>query len=206
MAGGDRSIFGAADMRRIAQAGCRILAGFAVAAPALILPPLLMFAGYDVLVFEPRQAQIRMLASPMMHDRRELTPLVSALVQRSYRGDVAAGAAELLIDRLQVHHVMKGEAGWQATHALWSALVSVHLSEDERVALVASGAYMGDGHYGFEAEAIARFGMPMSKLSADQAATIVALLHAPGLYQEAPAQLARRRDWLLKGLIRGAKA
>jgi membrane carboxypeptidase/penicillin-binding protein PbpC len=169
----------------------------ALLALALVLP-VSLFIGYDLSAFQSRKAEISTLLSQATHDERQLSPQMSGLVRVSTGGNTTTLSARILIEELRVPQVGESMFGWHATSLLWWAYCAIHLSEQERLTLIASRSWMGNGRYGYSAEALARFQRPLSSLSLAEAATLVALAHSPSLFASSPERLARRRDWLLR--------
>jgi len=174
------------------------VARIATALLALVLLLLLsLFIGYDLSAFQSRKVEISTLLAQATRDERQLSPRTSNLVRVSTGGKTAALSARILIDELRVPRIGESMLGWHATSLLWWAYCAVHLSEQERLTLIASRSSMGNGRYGYSAEALVRFQRPLSSLSLPEAATLVALTHSPSLFASSPERLARRRDWLL---------
>jgi hypothetical protein len=96
---------------------------------------------------------------------------------------------------LNVSPPEKGMLHWHATNLLWWNLVSLHLPKREQIALVASRPGRG-----YSAASQSLFRRPLFALSADEAATVVALAFAPNYYRAHPERLAQRRDFLLSKL------
>lgn len=175
------------------------VARIATALLALVLLLLLsLFIGYDLSAFQSRKAEISTLLSQATRDERRLSPQVASLVRVSTGGSTATRSARILIEELRVPQVGESMLGWHATSLLWWAYCAIHLSEQERLTLIASRSWMGNGRYGYSAEALVRFGRPLSSLSLPEAATLVALAHSPSLFASSSERLARRRDWLLR--------
>lgn len=178
-------------MQRVARIATALLA-------LVLLLLLCLFIGYDLSAFQSRKVEISTLLSQATRDEKHLSPPVASLVRVSTGGKTAALSARILIDELRVPQVGESMLGWHATSLLWWAYCGIHLSEQERLTLIASRSWMGNGRHGYSAEALVRFGRPLSSLSLPEAATLFALTHSPSLYASSPSQLARRRDWLLR--------
>jgi len=83
---------------------------------------------------------------------------------------------------------------WHMTFFLWSHLVCLRSSEAEVAAAFSSRAYTGAGRSGLNAGALARFAKPLSRLSPEEAAEIIALLGpAADAGQPRGARAAQRR-------------
>lgn len=171
-------------------------------ASALILATI-AFISYDVLTFQSRRSDISALIARSTTDEQIISPKISHLVHVSLNGHAAAFVARILIDELHVPWLRKGQLGWHITAALWQGCVALHLTEQEQMTLIASRSYMGNGRYGFSAEAMARFQHPLSEASLSELSTLVALTHSPTAYASSPERLAQRRDWLLSQVQSG---
>lgn len=162
----------------------------------ILLLLVISFIGYDLVEFQSRRADIRQLLDSAIQEERDPPANVVGLLHAAYPdGRLASFAAHILLDRL---HVPTGRMlYWHVISTLWWVLVSLHLSEQERVAVVIAGAFVGHGQYGLSAAAQHWFARPLSALSASEAATLVALLQSPSLYGKDLDRLRKRRDFLL---------
>lgn len=168
----------------------------ALLALALLLP-LSLFICYDLSAFQSRKGEIAALISQATPDETHLSPQVAHLIRVSTSGTTATLSARILIDELHVPRAGASMLGWHATNLLWWVYCTIHLSEQERLTLIASRSDMGRWRYGFSAEAVARFQRPLSSLSLAETATLVALADNPSVFGSSPERLVHRRDWLL---------
>ncbi len=179
-------------------------AKIAAALVALVLVmTLFLFIGYNLPAFQGRKGEIATLISHATPDETHLSPQVANLIRISAGKNISALSARILINELHVPSANEGNLGWHATTLLWWAYSTVHLSEHEQLTLIASRSDMGNGRYGYSAEALARFQRPLSSLSLPEAATLVALTYSPSVYDSSPVRLIRRRDWLLRQMQNG---
>jgi hypothetical protein len=175
-----------------------------IAAASAVLASSAGFVAYDLAVFQSRRAQIGVLLSQASNDERFASPRLLALV-RADTGDPSGQAARILVTDLPVTPIGAGQMGRHLTGVLWRALVALHLSEQEQVALIASRSSMGQGQVGYSAAAHHYFGKPLAQLSLEETASLVAIAWAPGAYLHAPDRQARRRELLLRRVAQAAR-
>jgi hypothetical protein len=157
---------------------------------ALVVLPLGAFTAYDLLVFQPRMPAIRALLRDADPENRHPPAHVVRYLSVP-DGHVQSGQ----VMRVVLWRVYPGPGNRHATQALWAALVSLHLDEGERVALLASLSWNGVDD-GLDRDARRRFGKPLHALTARESAIVVANLHGPTTYKHSPELLARRADYL----------
>jgi hypothetical protein len=162
---------------------------------AILLTPILFLALYDFTAFQPHGTAITSIIAQADPEDADPPPLVRELLLSAYGGKpglAAPVARRLLMDK---GHVRMHE--WHTTFFLWSLLVSLHYSEAEIAAVFASRAYVGAGRFGLNAAALARFEKPLSGLSAEEAAEIIAITWSPPLMLANPEALDRRKTIIL---------
>lgn len=168
---------------------------------ALVLVPTLLFFAYDMLVYQARRADLLVMIHNASPEERQLPPRVVGLIRKASGGNLSDLAARVLVQRLNVPKVLfDSQLGGHAAQVLWWALVALHVSEQDQLTVIAKCAPTGyyDGCYGLSGEALARFQRPLSALSMEEAATLVALIDHPELSSDDRSKhLAMRRDWLL---------
>jgi hypothetical protein len=163
--------------------------------------PVALFSLYDLVSFQSRRAEIRSLAM-----QAALPAALVAMMRANYeKNGYSHITARILIDKLPIAWNHTGAMGWQATYATWTLLARLHLDEREQFALIAANSYMTHGRFGFAAEAMARFGKPLTSLNDKELATLVVLPRSPGMFQEELELLQIRRDRLLEK-IQGNRA
>jgi len=126
---------------------------------------------------------------------RALPPSVHDLLLFSLRGRTTPLAADLLLRRFDGES-QRSPGAWHVVYASWSLLVRLHLSEQDRLTLIAHFAYTGGGHYGLDNTAQALFGRSLSEVSLAEAGTLVVLMKVPSLYDR-PDRLTAERDRFL---------
>jgi hypothetical protein len=161
--------------------------------------PVIGFIGYDIFCFQLRHAEIeKIIVSATEEDRNPPESVVQLL--HIANPSLTSLASRILVTELDVAPKKGGMLLWHATGILWRSLVSIHLSEQEQITIIASRSYMGFDHLGFSAAAMSLYTRPLSSLSTSEAASIVALPFAPSHYINHPEALAKKRDSLLMKL------
>jgi len=180
-------------MKRLAK----ILAAFVA---ALILLPLFAFLVYDALVFWPHRDDIQAILLDADPLDRSPPPKIRTYIQAQHQqgGSPSAMVARQLHSRFLTR---EGMLRWHIRGLLWEQLVSLHLSQDEILGLYSTLVYNGQGH-GLNALSNRMFAKPLSSLSDQEAATVVAYTWGPSLYAHHPDRLQVRRDKLLSS-VRG---
>ena len=161
----------------------------------VVLTPVLCLALYDFTVFQPHAAAIASIIAHADPEDADPPPLVREMLLAAHGGKSGLAvpvARNLLKDK---GHVRMSE--WPMTFFLWSHLVCLHYSEAEIAAAFSSRAYVGAGRFGLNAAAQARFEKPLSRLSSEEAAEIIAITWSPPLMLADPAALERRKTIIL---------
>lgn len=179
-------------MRQAAKLGLVVIT-------ALVGAPLLSFATYDLVVFQGRREEIRAIGQRATAEEAALPPQVVALLKASWHrsGPEPIVTRQLMRELFPAPRTAGSKLGWHLTSMMWEACIHLHLSEQEQLAIIASRSYLGHDHYGFSAEAQARYGRPLSALSQHEAATLVALSRHPAA-GDVPERLARMRESLVR--------
>jgi len=162
--------------------------------------PVIAFFAYDIFYFLPYKDQIKTIIAEASPEDREPPPLVAQLVDISEPAGNDAHLSRIVFHRLKVQHSQSMPSSRVAQQILWQQLIRLHFTEKERMALYCSLAYSGGNDPGLSAASIRLFNKPLSKLSAKEAATVVALLRGPSYYEKRPEALLKRRDLLLQQL------
>jgi hypothetical protein len=170
----------------------RIAKLFAYFLALLLALPVVMFAAYDLLVFQPYKADIRHLLDRAAADERAPGPIVVGAARASLSQHISAHTSRLLMD--QINAVRSPDRALQGMlhNSLWWALVALHLSDQEQNTLFLSLAHLGAKEAGFSAASRAMFHAPLNALSIEQAATLAAVSKSP-YYLKNPERLARAR-------------
>ncbi len=164
---------------------------------AILLTPIAFLVLYDLTAFQPHTAAIAIIIANADPENADPPPLVRELLLADYAGK--SGLAVPVARQLLMgtgHASMRG-LEWHMTFFLWSHLVCLHYSEAQIAAIFASHAYTGAGPYGLNAAALTRFAKPLSRLSPDEAAEIIAITWSPPTMLADPDALSRRRDIIL---------
>lgn len=164
---------------------------------ALLLAPIAALAAYDMVVFQPRKADIRTILHLAAVEDRDPPPSIRRYILASQRPGYPPSTvvARLLVARLGVSRDGSMFAR-QAHTMLWDLLVSLHLSQPEVLALYSTLSYNGSDH-GLSKLSQRLYAKPMSALSESEAATVVAITWSPSLYLGNRPLLDRRRDMLM---------
>lgn len=178
-------------MRRLAKL-------FAYFLGLLIALPVLMFFAYDLLVFQPYKAEIRLLLDRAAADERTPGPIVVRAALATVMPPSSSGlASSLLLREINALRSSDDELRGHLHGVLWWALVALHLSNQEQNTLFLSLAYMGGQERGFSAASRAMFHAPLGALSIEQAATLAAISSFPDIYLKNPERLERARSRIL---------
>ncbi|MBD7922671.1 transglycosylase domain-containing protein [Xanthomonas bonasiae] len=164
---------------------------------ALLLASIAAIAAYDVLAFQPRQMEIRALLNRVPPEDRDPPASIRRYIDAAHRSTYppSTAVARLLLARLGTPR-HENALSWHVRVVVWDLLVSLHLSQDQILALYSTLSYNGVGH-GISQLSQKLYAKPASALSDAEAATVVAILWAPGLYLHDKSRLERRRDLLL---------
>ncbi|WP_205527337.1 transglycosylase domain-containing protein [Solimonas sp. K1W22B-7] len=146
-------------------------------------------------IFERHRPEILNLVETAEPADRHLPEPTRELLLFSSRS-TASYAARLAVMQFHPEAARLGTTNWQLTWATWSLLIYLHLSEDERLALIARLAPTGKGRLGLSATSRELFGRPLDSLSEEEAAMLVVLVKAPS-FSDRPEALARMRDRLI---------
>lgn len=162
---------------------------------AILLTPIAFLVLYDLAAFQPHSAAIAIANADL--ENADPPPLVREMLLADYGGKsgLAVPAARLLL--MDTGHARMRGMEWHTTFFLWSHLVCLHYSDEQIAAVFASRAYTGAGRYGLNAAALARFAKPLSRLSTEEAAEIIAITWAPPIMLANPAALNRRKGIIL---------
>ncbi len=179
---------------RVARLLLKIAFGLIAAILLLLISAL---AAYDVTHFQPHRSEIDRLLSGAADDERELPAAVAGLLKVSMGGHTCQIAARQLLFGLDLAPRRGGMLAWHAKSAAWSMLTCVHLNERERLTAIATLAYAGAPRtHGLSASANVLFGRPLSQLSLEQQAELIALSDNPYLI-DSPERRAKRTAALL---------
>lgn len=162
---------------------------------AAVLIPLVGLLAYDALAFQPHHKEIRAILAAAEPEDRSPPELVQRLVLAQDSTIPSVPVARHLLTQFVPDH-RGGMLGWHGRFFLWDLMVRIHLSRKEQLGLYCSLAHNGEGA-GLNSLAQRMYQKPLGLLSPTETATVVAYLHAPGMYAQNPERLAERRDLLL---------
>ncbi|KMM74943.1 hypothetical protein ACP93_14170 [Xanthomonas sp. NCPPB 1128] len=158
----------------------------------LILAMLLALIAYDVLAVRPHLARIRALLSQA--DPEDAYP--PEAIRRLIDANVGSPSphAVRLVTSLVSSDLTQGQS--QMHETLWRMLLPMHIDRSQMYGIYCSLSYNGLNQ-GLSSFANREFGKPLSQLSPMQAATTVAITHAPTLYLRDRNRLDQRARALL---------
>ena len=170
----------------------KFLANAAKAASLLILLPAIALLAYDVLVVRPRLPEINALLRQA--DPQDASPpkAIRDLI------DANVGLLNQHAVRLVLFHSYPSTSQGQShmRSVLWGILLPIHLGETKMYGLYASLSSNGAGT-GLSDFASRKYGLKLDQLSPIQAATVVAVTHAPTVYSRDSQRLDERARLLL---------
>ena len=158
------------------------------------------FFTYDLFYFQPYRAEMKAMIANASPEDREPPHLVIKLIHASEPKGIDQHLSRILFYHFKVLPSRSIPAYRIAHQLMWQQMIRLHLTEQERMSLYCSLVYTGKNDPGLSAVAERLFNKPLSKLSASEAATIVALLQGPGYYERHQERLHKRRDLLLQRL------
>lgn len=184
-------------MKRLLVRTLKVL-GWSVATTLLTLVS--MFVYYDLREFQSRKPAILQLIADASPAERSPAPALRELLLTDDPDMLAFHVARLVLTDLDVPWVTHGNLGWNATHALWDALIRMHLSEDQQVAIILARSSVVPGTLGFESAANRVFQLPLVQLHEEQLATLVVMRRSPARWAEPENRtgLMEARDALIR--------
>ena len=181
----------------------RVLKGLTGILLALIIVPVFTFFAYDALVFQPMLPKIRTILADAATEDRTPPVIVRRLIEASYSKGSSPATSVTRILLLTVYSEKRvSNLRRIFREIILRSLISIHLNEEEVIGIYSSMSHNGTD-YGLNNFSLREFGKPLSKLSAKEAATVVAMTWAPSYYRHNPARLAVRRDMLLAKVRHG---
>src|SRR5262245_306097 len=172
---------------------------------ALILAPVVAFAAFDILYFQPQRPKIAQLIAAATEEERNPPEAIVRLVRADAHDRVALSTYWVLVNdpTNPTKQQRMSSLAWQTRGPLWWACLWLHLSEREQITLIVSRSNMGRGMRGFSAASHALFNRPLALLSLEEAATLMAIPRCPNCFYTKPTSVQPRRDWLLSKLQTG---
>ncbi len=142
---------------------------------AFLILSVLAVSLYDVIMFEPRRHEIDQLLGSASGEDLRPPEVIKKLIALSSGPNVP----DYAVARHFVPATSGSHLSWSLDMTLWVLLLKLHYTFDDRLALLCSLSYTGQGIYGLNNAALNRFGKPLSKLSVEESASIVLLLKSP---------------------------
>ncbi|NIJ73858.1 MULTISPECIES: transglycosylase domain-containing protein [unclassified Xanthomonas] len=170
----------------------KIIKYLGTATALLILATLMAFAAYDALAVRPHLALIRDVLAHADPEESSPPQTIRGLIDANTRSP-SRHAARMVVSRVYPD-LTQGQG--HVRNALWSILLPMHFDRSQMYGLYCVLSYNGID-YGLSSFANRQFGKPLSQLSPMQAATTVAITHAPTIYLRDPDRLADRARTLL---------
>lgn len=178
----------------------RVARGWWIALLMLVVPTCALLA-YDWVVVHPRLPQVRAIVAQADAEDRHPPALMGRLLRAAHPRTTSPAGGYVTMQVLARLDAFHGSSTIHrhARTLLWQWLLSWHLTDDEWLALYSTLASNGVDQ-GLNRLALREFGRPLGRLSEREAAHVVAITHAPGLYLHDRKALARRGDMLLQRL------
>lgn len=171
----------------------KIAGNLAKAMALLIGVPVVALFAYDTVAVRPHLAQIQNVLAQADPEDSSPPQIIRELIDAN---SVSPGPyATRLVTSLVYSDLTQSQ--WHIRETLWRILLPMHVTESELYGLYATLAYNGTDN-GLSNFALRQYGQPLSHLSPAQAATTVAITHAPSLYIRDPERLAQRANALLE--------
>ncbi|OQA30699.1 MAG: Penicillin-binding protein 1A [Betaproteobacteria bacterium ADurb.Bin341] len=170
----------------------RILKLLLISAALLVATPFLALAVYDLTVFQPRMPEIRALLAKS--EASEISPPESLLkvLRVAHPKGTGSRVAGLLLYKLDVYpNENVGTFRRQLASTVWSALLGMHMSEQECITLFLNLSYMGNQTTGFAKASEKIVGVPLDKVSIEQAARLMTVSKSPSAYLGSPERFNR---------------
>lgn len=146
--------------------------------------------------FEARRSKIADLIETVDSADRTLPQPARDLLLLSLANDTVSYSARLLIREFDAWPPNRNAASWAVFYATWCGLVALHFSEQDRLALIARFAPIGNDRSGLNHTAEAIYDRPLSALSLTETGTLMALIREPSLHKNLE-RLSTARDRLL---------
>lgn len=163
--------------------------------PAGLGAALVGAVAFDRWVARPHLAQVdRMLAGASPSERRPPAALTEMLA-RAHQDGLASSVARQAVLSGDVEH--QGRLRRQVIELGVAWLLPLHFSQGDIETAYLASTYMGPGPRGFAAASQRYLGVSLASVDAEQAARLVAIAWAPGLYLGSPERLERRVQRLL---------
>jgi hypothetical protein len=153
-------------------------------AAVLVGLPLLFYAAYALMQFQPRRSEIIAIVERAAPQDRQPPQQVLRMLKASEQSGPSVYASRLLARELNAFSDRGSMLGWHIRSTLWWSLVKLHLTEGEQTAVFLALAPTGKDRRGFTSTALALYQRQPADLSLAEVATIMALIRAPSAQGE----------------------
>ena len=158
---------------------------------AVLAAPFAGYFYYDLVRFQPHRAEILRLVESAEAEDRALPVTTAQMLIFSLHGDTTHYITRLLLGRLNL-----SQGQWLMHSGIWESLVRLHLTEHDRLTIVASTVSTSGNRRGLSATARALYGKPLSQLSLDETARLIVLANYSTSWNN-PARLAEASNQFL---------
>ena len=150
----------------------------------ILLIPIVCFLLYAGTVFLPVKGDIDKIVSSAAFEDSHSSKNIRSLIRASLNSDTKPSG---FVARLLVLKFRTNERGfvqaWQLQWAAWAVLVDLVYDEDSVYTLFCALVYNGEGN-GLNELSIRMFSKPLSSLTLDESAQVVAYTRAPNIYKK----------------------
>jgi hypothetical protein len=164
----------------------------------ILLTPIVCFLIYAGTVFLPVKSDIDQIIASAGYEDSNSPENIRSLIRASVNTD---RKPSWVVARLLVPKYRTNDRGyvqnWQLQWAVWTALVDMVYDDGAVYALFCTLIYTGDGN-GLNELSGRMFGKPLSGLTLDEAAQVIAFTRAPNIYKKDIARLQTVKLILLK--------
>ena len=171
----------------------KIISNLIKTVASLAALPVVFFLAYDTFIIRPHLAEIESVLSNADPEDANPPKIIRDLI------DANAGSpyphATRLVTARTYSNLSQGQ--WHARNTLWRILLPVHFDKNQMYGLYTTLSYNGTD-YGLSSFSRREFGKSLGHISPIQAATTVAITHAPSIYKKNAAKLDRRANMLLE--------
>ncbi len=176
----------------------KILKFFAVAVIAVLLTPILILAGYITFVCAPKLDDIFLKIEQSSYENKNTSEVTRSLINASTDGGYFLKghvAGQLMNEYRRGNNGVVPHRHFQWVG--WYAFSELFFDEDDTFTLFSTLVYNGSGH-GLNELAMRIFYKPLSELTAEQTAEVVAVTRAPSYFLGKRERLESVRDMLIE--------
>ena len=138
------------------------------------------------------------------HGGIDLMGIVRSAVRNVQLGEIDQGASTLTMQLAGTLFLDRTERSWErkVKEAFYAVELEKTLSKQQILTLYSNVINLGHGNYGFEAASRYYFGIPAAELTADKAATLVAIVPRPSKWTpiQRPELILTRRNRILSAM------